>query len=57
MESTQGTDRMGVVLPKQEEVTDTIRRDVRFKKKTNKMCPIQYLIIAQSKQGEAAIWL
>ena len=42
MEGTQGTDRMGVVLPKQEKVTDTIRRDGRFKNKLAKC--VQYSI-------------
>lgn len=56
MQSTQIAKRMGVVLSKQKGHTDAIRRgpDVPFKK-TNKMCPIQHLKIAQSKFGAAAV--
>lgn len=46
----------GAVLTKPEGGTDTVGRPVKFKKKKlNKICPTEYLIIAQSNERKAAI--
>lgn len=43
-------------LTKPEGGTDTVGRPVKFKKKErNKICPTEYLIIAQSNERKAAI--